>query len=257
MNGLFDSLSSSISSATTKIKQFLAPVREFFGMQDDPIGHREDANASYVAPTKTKTTTTSRRAAPTRVAAKGALPIVQSLEMIPLLAKDATGALNTVKDGLAPLENAFASFGMTLRESFLSAMQSEEKFFKSFAKGAEQAIKALMAQIAAMAVLTFLLGGTNLGAAMGAGKVGGLPGLQNLFSPFSDGGIVSGPTLGLVGEYSGARTNPEVIAPLDKLKNLIGDSGGGAVEVFGTISGSDILLASDRATANRKRTRGY
>lgn len=38
---------------------------------------------------------------------------------------------------------------------------------------------------------------------------------------FADGGIVSGPTLGLVGEYAGASHNPEVIAPLNKLKSLI------------------------------------
>lgn len=38
---------------------------------------------------------------------------------------------------------------------------------------------------------------------------------------FADGGIVSGPTLGLMGEYAGAANNPEVIAPLNKLKELI------------------------------------
>lgn len=38
---------------------------------------------------------------------------------------------------------------------------------------------------------------------------------------FADGGIVSGPTYALVGEYPGATNNPEVIAPLDKLRSLI------------------------------------
>ena len=52
-------------------------------------------------------------------------------------------------------------------------------------------------------------------------------------------------------------SNPEVIAPLDKLKSMIGESGGGNVQVFGTIKGSDILLSSDRAKNNRNRTRGY
>ena len=42
--------------------------------------------------------------------------------------------------------------------------------------------------------------------------------------PFANGGIVYGPTLGLFGEYAGAAQNPEVIAPLDKLKSLL-DSG--------------------------------
>ena len=52
-------------------------------------------------------------------------------------------------------------------------------------------------------------------------------------------------------------SNPEVIAPLDKLQSMIGGNGGGAVQVFGTISGQDILLSSDRARNNRTRTRGY
>lgn len=38
---------------------------------------------------------------------------------------------------------------------------------------------------------------------------------------FANGGVVSGPTLALVGEYAGARNNPEVIAPLNKLRDMI------------------------------------
>ena len=44
--------------------------------------------------------------------------------------------------------------------------------------------------------------------------------------PFAKGGIVSGPTLALVGEYAGASNNPEVIAPLDKLRSMIQPQGG-------------------------------
>lgn len=43
--------------------------------------------------------------------------------------------------------------------------------------------------------------------------------------PFAQGGIVYGPTMGLVGEYAGARTNPEVIAPLNDLRNILGTTG--------------------------------
>ena len=43
---------------------------------------------------------------------------------------------------------------------------------------------------------------------------------------FAEGGIVSGPTYALVGEYAGARSNPEVIAPLNKLRSLIEPRGG-------------------------------
>ena len=38
---------------------------------------------------------------------------------------------------------------------------------------------------------------------------------------FANGGVVSGPTLALVGEYAGAGSNPEVIAPLDRLRSML------------------------------------
>ena len=50
--------------------------------------------------------------------------------------------------------------------------------------------------------------------------------------PFANGGVVSGPTLALVGEYAGASNNPEVIAPLDKLRTMLQPQGaviGGSV----------------------------
>ena len=81
-------------------------------------------------------------------------------------------------------------------------------------------------------------------------------GFLNQAMAFANGGIVSGPTLGLVGEYPGARTNPEVIAPLDKLRSMMGGMGGNVV-VTGRLDGRDILLSSERSTIDRYRTRGY
>ena len=39
--------------------------------------------------------------------------------------------------------------------------------------------------------------------------------------PLAQGGIMSGPTFALVGEYAGASNNPEVVAPLDKLRSYL------------------------------------
>lgn len=58
---------------------------------------------------------------------------------------------------------------------------------------------------------------------------------------FADGGLVYGPTLGLMGEYSGARSNPEVIAPLNKLRGLLGEGGGGKSEVKFRIEGRELV----------------
>ena len=69
---------------------------------------------------------------------------------------------------------------------------------------------------------------------------------------FAQGGIVSGPTVGLMGEYSGAKSNPEVIAPLDRLKSLMG-SDKQKVEVYGRISGNDLIILNQKAEFNRNR----
>lgn len=43
----------------------------------------------------------------------------------------------------------------------------------------------------------------------------------------AEGGIATGPTLAMIGEYAGAGGNPEVIAPLDKLRGMLADNTGG------------------------------
>ncbi|MBQ8958893.1 MAG: hypothetical protein IJ057_10445 [Bacteroidales bacterium] len=59
---------------------------------------------------------------------------------------------------------------------------------------------------------------------------------------FANGGLVYGPTLGLMGEYGGASSNPEVIAPLNKLRALIGNDGGtGRSEVKFRIEGRELV----------------
>jgi hypothetical protein len=60
---------------------------------------------------------------------------------------------------------------------------------------------------------------------------------------FANGGIVSGPTMGLIGEYPGAKSNPEVVAPLDKLKDMLGGNGGGQF----VLRGNDLVLALNRS----------
>jgi len=61
------------------------------------------------------------------------------------------------------------------------------------------------------------------------------------------GGIAYGNSLVQVGEYPGARTNPEVIAPLDKLKKIIGGGGNGGFIAETVISGSDLRVILSRA----------
>lgn len=71
--------------------------------------------------------------------------------------------------------------------------------------------------------------------------------------PFAEGGVVSGPTMALIGEYAGASNNPEVVAPLDKLRSMIEPSVS-HVEVTGKIKGRDIVLVQEKEMNHRKRS---
>lgn len=103
---------------------------------------------------------------------------------------------------------------------------------------------AIAAGVALIAISAAIKGSMK---SMGSGKSGGV-------RAFANGGIISGPTLGLMGEYSGARSNPEVVAPLDKLKGMIGQEGQ-KVNVGGSfrVQGQDLVLALQRADKNRNR----
>lgn len=58
---------------------------------------------------------------------------------------------------------------------------------------------------------------------------------------FASGGLVYGPTLGLMGEYGGASSNPEVIAPLSRLQAILGVGGGGRTQVEFHIKGRELV----------------
>ena len=66
----------------------------------------------------------------------------------------------------------------------------------------------------------------------------------------AEGGLAFGPTLAMVGDNKNASADPEVIAPLSKLKDMLG---GGSIQVYGRISGDDIVLSNSSAARHRNR----
>lgn len=62
-----------------------------------------------------------------------------------------------------------------------------------------------------------------VGAAMAVAAIAAVVGALGAIPKFASGGLAYGPTLGLFGEYPGAARNPEVVAPLDRLRALLRD----------------------------------
>jgi hypothetical protein len=160
----------------------------------------------------------------------------------------------------------FGQIGATIAQTFGQSLVSGGNVFADLSKTILSIIGDLIIQMGAAAVAAANLAKTFgipiVGAAAGIAAIAlgtiikGLAGKMQSggATAFANGGIVSGPTLGLMGEYPGARSNPEVIAPLDKLKSMIG---GGQTNVNVTggfrLDGQDLVLALERADRNNKR----
>ena len=148
------------------------------------------------------------------------------------------------------LNAATQLFGDVMFSAMMNAANSQEGFFSSFIENMKKAIKQLLIQLAVMTAINILLGGKGMtiGKAFTAAKTSILG--------LASGGLVTGPTMALVGEGAGTTaSNPEVVAPLDKLKGMLNGNGGvQQVEVYGRISGNDIFISNQRGGINRLRT---
>jgi len=78
-------------------------------------------------------------------------------------------------------------------------------------------------------------------AGLGAAQLGTV--LAAPLPALAEGGLAFGETAAIVGDNPGANVDPEVIAPLSKLKSIMG---GQEVIVTGRISGEDIFLSNER-----------
>ena len=122
----------------------------------------------------------------------------------------------------------------------------------------EAAIKIGVGMIAVKNAFLNPLGAIAAGVAMVA--LGSL--MENAFNnssrPMASGGIVYTPTQALVGEYANARRDPEIVAPLSKLRNILGNTGNAGVQIVESgrfvLSGADLKLVLDREMKRQNRT---
>jgi tape measure domain-containing protein len=70
----------------------------------------------------------------------------------------------------------------------------------------------------------------------------------------AEGGLAMGPTMAMVGDNKNARVDPEVIAPLSKLRGML--DGGGSPYVLSTrVSGADLIVIMEKARNVNTRIR--
>lgn len=179
---------------------------------------------------------------------------LESLNEVQLKAVEIGNAVSESYGGVAKLLNA-ASLAVT------NAATSGEASFKKLGQAALKAA-ADVARAALIEVVTTALADSfkKLGllaiplAAGIAGLAGGVFNsiLKGLKIPaLASGGLAFSPTLAVVGDNRGAGSDPEVIAPLSKLKQYLG----GNNQVVGTfrVAGRDLELVLERSQADSQR----
>ena len=179
-----------------------------------------------------------------------------------------------VKNSFVSTEAQMMSFGNTMTSALISAADA----FANLAVQGETDLKKLGAaalQAARQVISTNIkIGVTGLiknildgpyGKALGPGAlaVAGIAGagaavlfntMLNKVAPpkLAQGGLAYGPTMATVGDNRNARVDPEVIAPLSKLKSMMGDMGiGGSLET--RISGNDLIILLNRSQKGLSR----
>ena len=192
-------------------------------------------------------------------------------------AEEAEPKINKLQAAFTSLKNNVDVVGLMVNElgnafqtifthQINAALGDTEQSFKEMTSSVisdlkQLVIKLIAAAVAAAALVALLamagIGGFSIKTAsdFATGFKGVFAGMSGI--KLAKGGLAFGETLAVVGDNPNARMDPEVIAPLSKLKNMIGGAGGGTVTVVGKLSGQDILLSSEKAGRTRSRYRGF
>jgi tape measure domain-containing protein len=151
------------------------------------------------------------------------------------------GALNDLAVGLGEqLGNALSGAGFNIKSFLLPVAEAVISFGKLAiqvgiaALGIKTALKSLNPAIAIAGGIALVALGTLVKNSLAAPKL-------------AEGGLAYGPTMATVGDNRNARVDPEVIAPLSKLKSMMGDMGMGGGVLETRISGNDLIILLNRS----------
>lgn len=159
--------------------------------------------------------------------------------------QQAKAGMGEAASAVADLAGSFAGLGTALELPELNAAGTIAQAIANMVLAYSQAL-AQASELGPWAWIGFGAAGlAQLGATISAVKG---------MAKFADGGIVSGPTVGLIGEYAGASNNPEVVAPLDKLRGMLNPVGEPVI-IGGTLraSGRELVcvLANETRIASK------
>ena len=168
------------------------------------------------------------------------------------IAPTAKSAYNMLGDGQKIIANSILSFGELAASGFESMKELAAAVRKSIADIIANFIRMYVAKaLASVPLSPFMVAIAPAIAAAAGGVARSL--IMKIGAPkLAEGGLAFGPTMATVGDNRNARVDPEVIAPLSKLKSMMGDMGvGGSLET--RISGNDLIILLNRSQKGLNR----
>ena len=147
------------------------------------------------------------------------------------------------------LGNALAGAGFSVNMLLMPLADALIQFGK-------MAIQAGVTALGIKAALESLQGPLAIAAGIALVALGTFVKSQLKTPALAEGGLAFGPTMAMVGDNRNAGVDPEVIAPLSKLKAMLGDTGGSTPYILKTsISGTDLQLILERTDSKNLRIR--
>jgi tape measure domain-containing protein len=169
--------------------------------------------------------------------------------------KKITPEVKSIADMLTPMQKSLV-MGI---EAFANLAESGFKSMKDLAAAVRQSIAVIVGDmikvfvakaLAGLPPTPFMLAIAPAIAAL-AGSLGKSLIMKIGAPKLAQGGLAFAPTMAMVGDNRNARVDPEVIAPLSKLKTMIGEGMGGTLET--RISGNDLIILLNRSQKNLSR----
>lgn len=176
-----------------------------------------------------------------------------------------THRVKSVETALTPMQSILVA----ATDAFSTLAMQGETDMKKLGSAAMQAARTIISAYIKEGVAGIIKGilGGPLGKALGPGAlaVAGAAGagaavlfntMLNKVAPpkLAQGGLAYGPTMATVGDNRNARVDPEVIAPLSKLKGML-DGSGSPYILTTRVAGSDLLVIMEKARNINSRIR--
>jgi tape measure domain-containing protein len=165
---------------------------------------------------------------------------------------------NTMTSALIAATDAFANLAVQgetdMKKLGSAAMQAARMIISAYIKeGVAGIIKGILGGPLSK---TLGPGALAVAGAAGAGAAVLFNTMLNKVAPpkLAQGGLAYGPTMAMVGDNKSARVDPEVIAPLSKLKGML-DGGGSPYILTTKVAGSDLLVIMEKARNINSRIR--